>query len=194
MQRFLGSFIFIRKNRFKETGSKFEPVSIESITIGKSLNSINLEKEFFTNYVNTPNQKVYKIIEEFYKKYINNIDTIFKDYISDDLYDNGKPINRLITLINETNGSNYSRKDLPSIYKLKNIKEPKIHLYIKIINKSIVILLIDLYHLSIPADIYLNHQLTKKITLKDLSILYNKYKNYNYNLNHIIRSEELVTQ
>ena len=174
MQRFLGSSISIRRNRFKETSSKFEPVSINYIDIGKSLNPTNSEDEFFTNYVNTPNQKVFIIINNFYHKIRNNINNLFKDYIFDEIYYNGKAIDRLISLINKTNNSSYSLVDLPNIYKLKNNIEPKIHLYVQILDGYILILLIDLYHLSIPGDLYSNNRLVRKITLRDLTNLYNK--------------------
>ena len=189
MQRFLGSSISIRRNRFKETGSKFEPVSINYVNIGKSFNSINSEDEFFTNYVNTPNQKVFIIINNFYHKVTNNINNLFKDYTFDEIYYNGKAIDRLVNLINKTNSSSYSLVDLPNIYKLKNNIEPKIHLYVQILDGYILILLIDLYHLSIPGDLYSNHRFIKRISLRDLPNLYSKYKEYNYNLNKILESD-----
>ena len=194
MQRFLGSSISIRRNRFKETGSKFESVSINYINIGKSFNSINSEDEFFTNYVNTPNQKVFIIINNFYNKVKSNINNLFNDYTFDEIYNNGKAIDRLINLINKTNNSSYSLVDLPNIYKLKNNIEPKIHLYVQILDGYILILLIDLYHLSIPGDLYSNHRLVKKISLRDLPNLYNKYKEYNYNLNKILETDEKELQ
>lgn len=194
MQRFLGSSISIRRNRFKETGSKFESVSINYINIGKSFNSINSEDEFFTNYVNTPNQKVFIIINNFYNKVKSNINNLFNDYTFDEIYNNGKAIDRLINLINKTNNSSYSLVDLPNIYKLKNNIEPKIHLYVQILDGYILILLIDLYHLSIPGDLYSNHRLVRKISLRDLPNLYNKYKEYNYNLNKILETDEKELQ
>ena len=193
MQRFLGSSISIRRNRFKETGPKFDIVSINYVDIGKSFNSINSKNELFTNYVNTQNQKVFKIINDLYykiKNNINNINNIFKDYTFDEIYDNGKVIDRLIILINKTNNSSYSSVDLPNIYKLKNNIEPKVHLYVQILNGNILILLIDLYHLSIPGDLYSNHRLIKRISLKDLPNIYRKYKEYNYNLNNILEIPE----
>lgn len=194
MQRFINSTISIRKNRFKETGSKFEPFLIKSVKIGKSLNSINCTKDFYTNYVNTPNQKVYVLIENFYLKIINNESDIFKEYIFDELYYNGEAINRLIRIINTVNNSSYTLNDLPNIYKIKNSKIPKIHLYCQILNGSMLILLVDLYHLSIPGDLYLNHKFVKRITLKDLPNIYEKYKKYDYNLNSIQKTNDKKLQ
>ena len=97
-------------------------------------------------------------------------------------------------MINKTNNSNYKVSDLPNIYKLKNYKESKIHLYVQILNEYILILLVDLYHLSIPGDIYSNHKFKKRIALKDLVDIYNKYKDYGYNLNNILEGSERTLQ
>ena len=96
-------------------------------------------------------------------------------------------------IINKSNNETYKKKDLTIIYKVKHNKEPKIHLYISIENNIAKILLIDLYHLSIPADLYSNGRLIKRITLNVLPTLYNKVSEYNYNLNNILK-DELVLQ
>ncbi len=188
MQRFVGSSIAVRKNRFKETGAKFVSVPFNSIAIGNSFNSINIVEEYYTNYVNTSNQKVYKIISDFYLKYSKNENNLFGDYLFDELYYNGNNIERLIRIINRSNNTKFDKGSLTTIYKLKNKKEPKIHFYVQIVNNSMSILLIDLYHLSIPGDIYQKGKIVKKILLGDLPVIYNKYKNYTYNLNNVINS------
>ena len=162
MPIFAGSRIAIRRNRFRETGSKYEETIINKINIGKSFNSINYKKFSFTNFVNSPKQKVYEIVSRIYNKAINNIETIVKEFTFDEIYYSGEVTNRLLILINKTNNSNYTSGDLPNIYKLKNNKEPKIHLYMEIIGNDALILLINLYHLSIPGDLYLKHRLIKK--------------------------------
>lgn len=192
MQRFTNNTFSIRKNRFKETGSKFESVSISKVDIGSSFNSINCSEQFYTNYVNTSEQKVYKIMSTLYDKIKDN-KSVFNDYFFDELYYKEKTIDRLLMIINKSNKEKYEKKDLTIIYKLKHNKEPKIHLYISIENNIAKILLIDLYHLSIPADLYSNGRLIKRITLNDLTNLYNKVSEYNYNLNNILK-DELVLQ
>ena len=121
---------------------------------------------------------------------MNNEDNIFSGYTFDELYYNGRNIDRLIRIINKYNSCTYNSSDLPNIYKLKNNNEPKIHLYIKILNNTALILLIDLYHLSIPGDLYFNHRLVKKISFRDLENIYDKYKGYNCNLNTMMKSDE----
>lgn len=103
------------------------------------------------------------------------------------MYYNGKCIDRLLDIINESNDKCYTRSDLPNIYKLKHRKESEVHLYIQIDNESLFVLLIDLFHLSLPADIYVNGRLIKRTGLKDLDNIYSKFKNNKYNLNNITR-------
>ncbi len=186
MQRFINSSIAIRRSRFKETGSKFESFSITSIDLGSSFNSCNLKDEFYTNYANTKQQKVYKVIEDLYYKIKNKRNDLFSDYIFDELYYNGKVIDRLLRIINKFNTINYNLSDLPNIYKLKNNVVPKVHLYVQIINNSVLFLLIDLYHLSIPADLFSNNKLVRRGSLSELKNVYNKFQYYSYNLNNII--------
>ena len=85
MQRFTNNTFSIRRNRFKETGSKFESVSISKVDIGSSFNSINCSEQFYTNYVNTSEQKVYKIMSTLYDKIKDNKSAL-NDYFFDELY------------------------------------------------------------------------------------------------------------
>lgn len=187
MQRFISSSISVRRNRFKETGSKFDDIQIKSVDIEKSFESLNSEKLSFTNYAKSSEQKVYNVIKNEYIKISNNDITIFGDYQPDEFYYNGKCIDRLLDIINESNDKCYTRSDLPNIYKLKHRKESEVHLYVQIDNESLFVLLIDLFHLSLPADIYVNGRLIKRTGLKDLDNIYSKFKNNKYNLNNITR-------
>ena len=186
MQRFTNNNSFlVRRGRFKETGSKFESVSITTINFENSLNSIDCEDEFYTNYASSKEQKVYKIIENLFTEILNGNNDILKKYTFDELYYREKVVDRLINIINIFCGDEYSTNDLPYIFKLKNKKDPKIHLYITVNDNVAEILLIDLYHLSIPADIYSNGRLIQRISFRDLPKMYNKYKKNKYNLNNI---------
>lgn len=85
--------------------------------------------------------------------------------------------------------------DLPNIYKLKNNVVPKVHLYVQIINNSVLFLFIDLYHLLIPADLFSNNRLVRRGSLSELKNVYNKFQYYSYSLNNIIlvSDNELVS-
>lgn len=184
MQRFTNSTFNIRKDRFRETGPKFDTVSITKIDIGNSFDSINLEEEFFTNFASSKDQKVYKLVEDFYKIYINNEDP-FKDYCADEIYYKEKVIDRLINIINEVNDEQYEKKDLPYIFKMKNKSYPKLHLYITVNNNFAKIILIDLFHIGIPGDKYSKGKFIKSVSLKDVTKIYDKLKKNSYDLNNI---------
>lgn len=190
MQRFTNNSSFlVRKGRFNETGSKFESVSISTIIFENSLNSIDCEEEFYTNYASSNEQKVYKIIENLFNEILNGNNDILKKYKFDELYYKEKVVDRLIDIINISCDDEYSINDLPHIFKLKNKKDPKIHLYVIVDGDVAKILLIDLYHLSIPADIYSNGRLVQRISFSDLPYIYNKHHKNKYNLNNIEKIE-----
>ncbi len=188
MQKFINSSISIRRNRFKETGPKFDDISINQIDIGNSFESMNNSPLLYTNYAKSSEQKIYNIVKNIYSKIFNNEINVFDEYQSDELYYKSDTIDRLLNIINKSNNSSYTKNDLQNIYKLKHKDKPKIHLYIKIDNGSVLILLIDLFHLSLPADVYVNGKLAKRSGLKDLSNVYSKHKDNTFNLNNIIIS------
>lgn len=186
MQRFTNSVIKVRKNRFSETNTIFQSVPITSLNFLNSLNSINIKEDFFTNYVNSPQKKIYKCVDELYKKRDNNNNEFFKDFDFDELYYNREAADRLIDIINISNSSTYSKEDLEKIYKLKYKKDKCLHMYISIDSGNAEILLIDLYHLSLPSDLIQNHRVVKRGSLKQTKKLYSKYENCTYNLNNIL--------
>ena len=192
MQRFINNLFAVRKGRFNETGSKFESVSISKIKFENSLNSINYEEQFYINYANSKEQKVYKIIQELYNEISNGNNNILRKYTFDEIYYKEKVVDRIISIINKSSNLEYSKSDLPYIYKLKNNIESKVHIYIIVNNSLAKILLIDLYHLSIPADIYSNGKLVKRVSLDDLKEMYVKLKNNKCNLNNIIKKDSIL--
>ena len=120
----------VRKGRFNEVGSKFESIFISTISFDNSLNSVDIESEYFTNYSSSNEKKEYKIIENLYNEINKGNIKILNKYMFDELYYKDKVIDRLIGIINYSNNNIYSKTDLPHIFKLKNKEEPKIHLYI----------------------------------------------------------------
>ena len=189
MQGFTNNrFINIRKDRFRDTGAKFKTTFVNKFDLGKSLNSINYFDIFFTNYAKSNNQKEFKIIRDLYIKTLNN-DNVLNNYIWDELYYKEKVIERLIDIINKFHNANFQVSDITKIFKLKNKFESKIHLYVIINNDVAEILLIDLYHLIIPGDLYSNHRLVKRITFNDLPKKYDKVKDNCYNLSNILEKQ-----
>lgn len=118
-----------------------------------------------------------------------NNDNVLNNYIWDELYYKEKVIERLIDIINKFHNANFQVSDITKIFKLKNKFESKIHLYVIINNDVAEILLIDLYHLIIPGDLYSNHRLVKRITFNDLPKKYDKVKDNCYNLSNILEKQ-----
>lgn len=179
----------VRCNRFSETGPIFKSNNIDTVNIGVGFESKNDKTNFFTNYLNSDKQDNYIRMCKLYTKIISN-DTSFidKDYICDEIYDNGKAVERLISIINYNNNLNLSKKDINHIFKLKAKDNRKIHIYISYENDCVTLILIDLYHLSIPSDVYKNRKLVKRGSLDETRRIYNtKYESCSYNLNNIVK-------
>ena len=188
MQRFTNSIIKLRRNRFSETNTRFDFIPITNIDFGNSLNSFKDKDNFFTNYVNTPDKKIYQYVQQLYDKYVNN-ENFLNNFISDELYYNRTVADRLICIINLSCSTKYTKDDLKYIYKLKSASDKNLHIYIKVSRGNVKMLLIDLYHLSLPADLIKNNIVVRRGSIEELKRKYLKYESCNYNLNNIINRE-----
>ena len=167
MQRFSDSNVFYsRSNRFNETGPVFEPNNINGISIGVGFKSKNDKANSFTNYLKSNKQKNYYRMNRLYNQIITN-DVSF------------------INIINYDNDLNISKTDITHIYKLKSKENKKIHVYISLINDNAELILIDLYHLSMPGNIYDNKKLIKRGSLSAIKRSYQKFESYGFDLNNI---------
>lgn len=187
MLRFSNSNVInVRKNRFSENGPTFKLENINSLNIGDGFESKNDKSDFFTNYLKSNRQKICDQMEQLYSCIINNdYSFIGKDYYCDEIYDNGLVFDRLISIINYKTNLNIKKKDMLHIYKLKNKNNKNIHIYISLVKTRAVLLLIDLYHLSIPADKWSNGRMVRRGSLRETKKSYEKFKIFNYNLNNI---------
>lgn len=187
MQRFSDSNVFYsRSNRFNETGPVFEPNNINGISIGVGFKSKNDKANSFTNYLKSNKQKNYYRMNRLYNQIItNDVSFINNEYVCDEIYDNGKVVDRLINIINYDNDLNISKTDITHIYKLKSKENKKIHVYISLINDNAELILIDLYHLSMPGNIYDNKKLIKRGSLSAIKRSYQKFESYGFDLNNI---------
>lgn len=180
-QNFTKSFL-LRRGRFSEiTSTKIE---YKYLDFGNSLNSIKDEALIFTNFSTSAEKKEYKIIKQ---NYIDNRKglTIANKYIIDELEPDEK-VKRLINIINNQNNSDYKLSDINNIFKFKHKECSALHIYVEKDNDTLKILLIDLFHLSIKADIYSNK---KKVKSGDLKKIYEKNSKNSYNLNNILKED-----
>ena len=188
MQRFSNSNIFIsRSNRFSENGPVFKSNNIYDIKIGISLESKNDKEDYFTNFLNSDKQDNYVRMCKLYNQVLKNDSSfINKDYVCDEIYDNGKVVDRLIKIINYKSSLQITKNDINHIFKLKHKDNKKLHIYINLNSEKAELILIDLYHLSMPADIWKNKKLVKRGSLEETKKSYRKFEQCKYNLNNIL--------
>lgn len=189
MQRFSNPNVFVtRSNRFSETGPLFKTKNINCIKLGIGFESKNDKEDYFTNFLNSDKQDNYARMCHLYDQILEN-DTTFinKDYMCDEIYDNGKVVDRLINIMNYKSGLSLTKKDIVHIFKLKSKDNRKLHIYISLNGETAELVLVDLYHLSMPADIWQNRRVVKRGSLDETKRAYGKYESYKFNLNNILK-------
>lgn len=169
----------------------FKSNIINKVVSENGFKSKNINDEYFTNFLNSDKQKNYDKMRGLYNNIINNdCSFINKDYICDELYDNGKVFSRLVDIINYENNTTISKNDVIShVFKLKNKDDRKLHIYLSVVNDTAELILIDLFHLSMPSDIWKNGIKVRKGSLDETKKVYEKYKNYGYNLSNVLNDD-----
>ena len=164
MQRFSNQNVFTsRSNRFSETGPTFRSNNIKDIKIGVGFESKNDKDNYFTNFLNSDKQDNYLKMCKLYNQISNNDSSfINKEYVCDEIYDNGRVVDRLISIINYESGLRLTKNDISHIFKLKSKDNKKVHIYINLNSEIAELILVDLYHLSMPADVWSNKRLVKR--------------------------------
>lgn len=164
----------IDKNIF---GDKKEKIKMEG-----ALKSVKVPKHFFTNFLANHGDPMFKFVKrQYYAMNDSNYD-IYENFElkSVDFGGNLKE-QKLKDIYIETYGEKLN--DVSQIYRLKNIENKAFQLYInKIDSNNYEIILIDLYHLIIPAaDTYLRK------TKADLKGDFDKVKNHNFCLSNVLK-------
>lgn len=169
-------------NRFKGSNlfhTKIFDDSKESFEIDEALKSVNIPQHFFSNYFKSNKDVMYKFFKKQYQlikssnynilEYFELKNVEFKDNLSE---------KKIIDIIKETFDKEI---ELNKIYRFKNNDNPAFQLYVNKENdNSYKIIIIDLYHLVIPAvDRFRG---SKKAHIeKD----YDRIKLYNYCLSNV---------
>lgn len=172
-----------RIDRFKSPISKLD--KYKSFTFGKSMKSFKNDKLCFTNFVNTNKNENYKRLEDIYIK------SLYEDYsfiendfgYLDEVNYTYKTGDRLLEIVNKGYGHKYKMSDLSKIHKMKNKDNPKFQLYVYESRGNLTVILIDLFHLAIPADIYKNDG---SIIKTQLNKIYSKYATNSWNIDKIL--------
>lgn len=171
-----------RTKRF--SNPEYQRVQFNSFSFGKSLKSYNNKELLFTNYVNSEKNENYlrlkKIFEKFNK---NDYSFLTESFLElDEVIYTYKTADRLLDIINKGYGRFYTKKDLKRIYKIKNKENKKFQLFLDVNNNNATVILIDLFHLAISADITKSNGIVIKT---DLNKLYNKQSNNKWNISNI---------
>ncbi len=172
-----------RQNRFNSNKTKFSKEEYDSFDFGNSLNSFNDPNLFFTNFVKTSENELYKKLEEYVKDAsADNYDFFDDDFEPMDEITYTEPAaKRLLDIINIGYRHKYTKKDLQNIFKVKHRDKKRFQFYIYNNNSKLKIILIDFFHLGIVADLNIDG----KIIRMKKEIIYEKEKNNSWNLNNL---------
>ena len=174
---------FLNKNKFNKKpiiGKKLFDDTKEELEIDNALKSIHLPVYCFSNFLKSEKDVMFKFVRSEYKK-MNNINyNIFEHFELKNVDFNRKNISqeKVSKITEETFGS---KMQINMIYRFKNLSNPAFQLYIsKQNNDDFKVIIIDLYHLVIPAA-----DKSKGRKTADLKADYDDVKNYNVCLSNI---------
>ena len=140
----------VKKNRFTN------PVNVDKnyscIQLKKNLKSLNIEEQYFTNYSKSMASNKYRLVKEVWQKYKNHSD-ITSDYmIADEMINEKKKIDRLKDIISRNTGQKITNQEIiNNVFKFKHKQDKEIQFYFYYDGKILNLVLVDLFHLGIPA-------------------------------------------
>lgn len=174
-----------RQDRFNSSKTKFSRETYDSFDFGNSLNSYNDSTLYFTNFVKSKENELYKKLEEYIKESKYDDYSFFDNDFEpmDEIKYTEPAAKRLLEIINKGYHHNYSPKDLQNIFKVKHKDKDKKRFQFYIHNDSgnLKIILIDFFHLGIVADYHKDGKVIRMTKEK----IYEKEKNNNWNLSNL---------
>ncbi len=117
----------------------------------RCLKSVDMDSELFVNYFSNKKDNLYKFVKSEYTWLINNQDNVFERFELKPLFDT-KFYDRLRNIAYETSHIRYGY--INSVARLKHNENGAFQLYYMVQNNTIIFLVIDIYHLLIPAPDY----------------------------------------
>lgn len=145
------------KNRFDFKKRTRSTLSIEKFDFERGLKSFNDSKLKFTNMSKHETENVYNLVVDIYLNYLIDDGKFLDDFVVYDLI-KGDRIDRLLDIINGTQKTKYRISDIPYILKMNNSIDERLHFFIKQSGKNASLLLIDLYHLAIFGELYIDNK------------------------------------
>lgn len=145
------------KNRFDFKKRTKSTLSIEKFDFERGLKSFNDSKLQFTNMSKNETEDVYNLVVDIYLNYLIGDGKFLDDFIVYDLI-KGDRIDRLLDIISGAQKTKYKISDIPYILKMNNSVDKKLHFFIKQSRKNASLLLIDLYHLAVFGELYIDNK------------------------------------
>ena len=172
------------QNRFKQSNltkrinsKKFNIESIGKFDFERGLISKSDDNLYFTNFLKEANEQGYQLVEEYYIRFLEN-DYSFLDEFEVNEVTKGFRADRLLKIIKLVQKAKYKETDLPYIIKLNSVRDKRFHLYIRVNKNNLSLILIDIYHLGIFGEYYVNNKPQNASVEK----IYKRHKNNSINL------------
>ncbi len=133
----------------------------------ESLRSIDIEELNFINYFSGPRSVMFKFVKKEYKKLLHlktDLDNEYEMKVVNVEHEFNK--NKLTIIYSKT--IEQEIEEIPLMYKLKNLINPNLQLYVICVNGVFKVCFIDIYHLAIPTK----EQNVKEIYLENCNNRY----------------------
>lgn len=169
--RFQKNIFNIKKSKLEEFG-KFD--------FDRGLVSINDKENMFINYFKYNDEQGYEMIEDYYINFLYGDYSFLNDFEIDYLRPSDR-VDRLLQIIKNIQGIKYKKEDLQYILKLNNLKDKRIHFFVRVNKNNLSLLLIDIYHLAIYGEHYING----KFQHNSIEKTYKRYKNNEISLEEL---------
>ena len=145
----------MQKGRFS-SNPVFKDLFFKDVDLNQALHSVNISDEKFTNFIKTKNDFQYTQLEEIYN--CNDLSVILENKFESgtELLDNYSSdeykLRRLFRIIKENTNIFIGLYNKHEIIKYKYRTNPSFQLYFRMKNGKITLVLVDIYHLAIPAS------------------------------------------
>lgn len=177
--------LLARRGKF---GNRADEIKYENILLKNDF-SINLPNEMFTNFVSSSSDgdlEQKKCLHDLKNKFVKDFDVFESGFEIIELIGENDNLKRLLRIINHYPSNNFST--WVGIIKCKNKRCTGFQLYLYIKDKTLNIILIDLYHLGLTADNHKNGQLIRN-DANSIAKIYKKRKNRNYCISNILKQD-----
>lgn len=169
---------FLKKsNAFSK--KKLFDTSKETVEIDEAMKSVNLPNHMFSNFLKGHKDPMFKFTKEHYYSIKNNRYNIFEEFeLKDVEFKENLSKEKLVDIVNST----FDRElQFNTVYRFKHRGNPKFQLYVNKENNNFYkVIIIDLYHLVIPAI-----DRSRERKKADIKADYEAVKNYDYCLSNL---------